>query len=225
MGRSGVDDAKQRESGPDPRSIIPLSDPATMQPSFCATPGQPPAATLQVVINSVLSIAGSCMGAAAVARVLFGKLEMEIMLNATLAGGVAIGTSSDLVVSAWVAMLVGFLGGAFSAVCFQKLGPFLAQKINLQDTCGVNSLHGLPGIMGVLVSTVVIATSSGSGFPDDYFPVVADGGSLGGQVPQPWPTYVGLPCQCVFCHVCQRPPCTTTQLQVLAAGNWWPSVP
>lgn len=58
------------------------------------------------------------MGAAFTARALFGKLEMEIMLNATLAGGVAIGSASDIIVTPWGSMLIGWAGGVLSAVGF-----------------------------------------------------------------------------------------------------------
>lgn len=135
----------------------------------------------RVVINTVLAISGSCIASACVARVLFGKLEMEIMLNATLAGGVAIGSASDLIVTPWAAMFVGFLGGVLSSIGFQKIGPFLADTINMQDTCGVNSLHGMPGIFGAIVSAIVIAGISDKGFPSDYFPVIAGGGSAADQ--------------------------------------------
>lgn len=117
-----------------------------------------------------MAISGSCIGAAAVSRVLFAKLEMEIMLNATLAGGVAIGTASDIIVAPWGAMMIGFAGGIFSAVGFKKIGPWLSEKINLQDTCGVNSLHGMPGILGAVVSIIALPMVGGKGFPAGYFP-------------------------------------------------------
>jgi len=43
---------------------------------------------------------------------------MELMLNATLAGGVAIGSASDVIVAPWAAMLIGFVGGVLSALGF-----------------------------------------------------------------------------------------------------------
>ena len=46
---------------------------------------------------------------------MFGKLEMEMMLQATLAGGVAIGASADLITVPWGAMLLGFVTGIISA--------------------------------------------------------------------------------------------------------------
>ena len=116
-----------------------------------------------------MAMCGGTMGATSVSKIMFGKLEMEIMLNAALGGGVGIGTSSDIIVSPYAAVLIGFFGGALSAWSFKKLGPFLQDKMNLQDTCGVHSLHGLPGIYGGSVSMVAIALSSGKGF-DDYFP-------------------------------------------------------
>lgn len=85
----------------------------------------------RTVINTVLAITGSAMGAACVARIYMGKLEMEIMLNATLAGGVAVGSSADLLVNPGVALLVGMLGGLLSAVGFKTIGPWLSDKIGL----------------------------------------------------------------------------------------------
>lgn len=48
----------------------------------------------------------------------FGKLDMEVILNATLAGGVSVGSSSDLVVTGAIAMLIGVFAGAISACGF-----------------------------------------------------------------------------------------------------------
>jgi ammonium transporter Rh len=52
----------------------------------------------------------------------FGKLDMEVVLNATLAGGVSVGSSSDLVVTGAIAMAIGTLAGIVSAVGFLWLG-------------------------------------------------------------------------------------------------------
>lgn len=102
---------------------------------------------------------------------------MEVMLNATLAGGVAIGSSADLAASPGVALGIGLLGGILSAVGFLTIGPYLLESIGLHDTCGVNSLHGMPGVFAALISMVVIARMEGNDFPDDYLEIVRDGGS------------------------------------------------
>jgi ammonium transporter Rh len=54
-----------------------------------------------------------------------GKLEMEIVLNASLAGGVALGSSADIIVQPFGAMLVGFISGAISSFGFAYLSHFL----------------------------------------------------------------------------------------------------
>lgn len=133
----------------------------------------------RVFVNTNLSIAAGCMGAALTARLFYNKLEMTIIMNATLAGGVAIGTCSDIITSPAGAMWVGFAAGIFSAVSFNNIGPFLADKINLQDTCGVLSLHGLPGLIGGIASLFAIAATAHN-FDKAYYPVTASGGSISG---------------------------------------------
>jgi len=54
------------------------------------------------------------------------------------------------------AMLAGFAGGLVSCVGYSKLMPLLV-KINVHDTCGVNNLHGMPGILGAVVGIIVTA--------------------------------------------------------------------
>jgi len=111
----------------------------------------------RVFCNTNLSIAAGCIGAAFTARLFYNKLEMTIIMNATLAGGVAIGTCSDIITTPGGAMWLGFLAGVLSAVGFEKIGPYLEGKINLQDTCGVGSLHGMPGLLGGIASIIAVA--------------------------------------------------------------------
>lgn len=91
-----------------------------------------------------------------------GKFEMEEVLNATLAGGVIIGTSCDMVAHIWVAMVIGFFGGVVSTLGFRFLTPFLASKLKLHDTCGVLNLHGIPGILAGLLGALIAAVSPSS---------------------------------------------------------------
>merc|ERR1711981_1405043 len=66
----------------------------------------------RVIVNTVLALTSSCMGAFITSAMFHdGKFGMEEVLNATLAGGVIIGSSSDLVVDAVFAILIGFVGG------------------------------------------------------------------------------------------------------------------
>ena len=116
----------------------------------------------RVIVNTVMAISASCITACAVSRLFCQRLEMEVVLNATLAGGVSVGSSSDLVVTAGTAMAIGAFAGIVSAVGFLKLSAFLREKINLHDTCGVHNLHGLPGVIGGIIGAISASLSDGS---------------------------------------------------------------
>jgi len=85
---------------------------------------------------------------------------MEDIQNATLAGGVAVGSSSDLVISAWGAILIGCIAGAVSCVGFVRIKEWVYLNLGLHDTCGVNYLHGLPGIIGCIAGAISCASAS-----------------------------------------------------------------
>lgn len=65
-----------------------------------------------------MAISGSALGAAFTARTFMGKLEMELILNSTLAGGVAIGSTCDMIATPWMALMIGYCGGVLSAIGF-----------------------------------------------------------------------------------------------------------
>lgn len=116
----------------------------------------------RVVINTVISLAASC-STAFLASCLFRKhrkFDMVDIQNATLAGGVAVGSSADLVIQPWGAALIGSIAGVVSTFGYVYLSPFFERKFSLHDTCGVQNLHGIPGIMGGLAG-VISAASAG----------------------------------------------------------------
>lgn len=86
---------------------------------------------------------------------------MEDVLNATLAGGVIIGGSADLVLNPAIALIIGSIGGLVSTFCFNKLTPALARKGIYYDTCGVINLHGIPGFLGGIINAIITATLEG----------------------------------------------------------------
>lgn len=86
-----------------------------------------------------------------------GKFHMEDVLNATLAGGVMIGSAANIVQYPFSAFIVGVVGGAVSTFGFQHLSGFLQRKIKLYDTAGIHNLHGLPGVLGGLASAIYAA--------------------------------------------------------------------
>lgn len=82
---------------------------------------------------------------------------MEVVLNATLAGGVAIGSASDLVTNGGAAIAIGGFAGIVSAWGFMKLSPWLLEKVGLHDTCGVHNLHGMPGVIGGILGAIFVS--------------------------------------------------------------------
>jgi len=70
----------------------------------------------RVVINTTLALTGSGLSAFIFSMLLRKKFCMEDIQNATLAGGVAIGSSSDLVIKPYAAIIVGFIAGAISTI-------------------------------------------------------------------------------------------------------------
>lgn len=120
----------------------------------------------RVVINTVLALTGSCLSAfVASAWLREGKkFDMVDIQNATLAGGVAVGSASDLVIGPYGGMLTGIIGGLLSVVGYTYIQPFLSSKLGLHDTCGVHNLHGMPGIVGGLGGTISAATAGSKAY-------------------------------------------------------------
>ncbi len=90
------------------------------------------------------------------------KLSIESIQNATLAGGVAVGGSSDLVIGPGGAILLGAIAGTISTVGFAKLSDILKRTIGLDDSCGVHNLHGMPGVLGAIAGIISCAVVSDS---------------------------------------------------------------
>jgi len=123
---------------------------------------------MRAVINTYISLTASVIASIIVSRITKGrKLEMEIVLNASLAGGVAMGSNADIIAKSYGAMLAGFIVGCVSSFGYAILGPYLTKKINLHDTCGVHNLHGMPGVIAGIISAIVISRG-GENFGDNY---------------------------------------------------------
>lgn len=118
-------------------------------------------------INTYLSMACSVTASIVISKLVHGgKLNMEIVLNASISGGVGIGSAADIIVSPCGAMIIGFTTGCISALCFAYFSSFVKKNLFLHDTCGVLNLHGIPGVIGALISSI-IAYRTGTTFGDN----------------------------------------------------------
>jgi ammonium transporter Rh len=135
---------------------------------------------MRVICNTVLALTASCIAAFATSSHFHkGKFNMEDVLNATLAGGVIIGTTADMMIAPWQPIFVGFLGGMVSSMGFNGAFGF-----TFHDTCGVNNLHGIPGILGGIagvVMTMVIDDPAAASIFWAMDPVNDDGREKGTQ--------------------------------------------
>ena len=52
------------------------------------------------------------------------------------------------------AVIIGTLAGAVSTLGYQFVTDLLHEKLRIHDTCGVNNLHGMPGILGAVFSMI-----------------------------------------------------------------------
>ncbi|TDG15303.1 ammonium transporter [Seongchinamella unica] len=108
-----------------------------------------------VFMNTNAAAAGGLITALIVAKIMFGKADLTMALNGALAGLVAI-TAEPSTPSALQATLFGGLGGilvVFSIVFMDKL--------KIDDPVGAISVHGVVGLLGLLLVPV---TNDGSSF-------------------------------------------------------------
>nr|XP_009858225.1 rh type C glycoprotein isoform X1 [Ciona intestinalis]XP_009858226.1 rh type C glycoprotein isoform X2 [Ciona intestinalis] len=124
----------------------------------------------RAVINTVLSLSACTVVTFALSAVTDkkNKLDMVHIQNATLAGGVAMGASADLIVQPFGALLIGSVAALVSTLGFKYLQPILQRNIKLHDTCGVHNLHGMPGILGVVASAIAAAIATQETYKDSY---------------------------------------------------------
>jgi len=120
----------------------------------------------RVVINTVLSLTNSCISAFIASKLVHKKFDMVDIQNASLAGGVAIGSSADLVIGPYAALIVGSISGIISVYGYKYISPFLERNFGLHDTCGVHNLHGIPGLIGGTVGAISASLASDTVYGD-----------------------------------------------------------
>lgn len=97
-----------------------------------------------VFVNTNLAASAGLLAALVVARLMFGKADLTMILNGALAGLVAI-TAEPTTPTAVQACLVGAVGGVL--VVFSIL---LLDKLRIDDPVGAISVHGAGGLWGLL---------------------------------------------------------------------------
>ncbi|MEK9926800.1 MAG: ammonium transporter, partial [Halieaceae bacterium] len=112
-----------------------------------------------VFMNTNAAAAGGCLAALLTAKVLFGKADLTMALNGCLAGLVAITAGPDTP-TALLATVFGALGGVLVVFSITTL-----DKMKIDDPVGAISVHGVVGLLGLIL-----------------VPVTNDGASFSGQL-------------------------------------------
>ena len=126
-------------------------------PSFNSALAKVPGSQqMRAIINTYLSLSCSVIAAVIVSRITKRRLlDMEIILNASLAGGVVMGCNAVLIILPFGAMLAGFIVGCVTSFGYAYLTPLLRDKFNIHDTCGIHNLYAIPGIIAGIISAIV----------------------------------------------------------------------
>ncbi|XP_039756979.1 ammonium transporter Rh type B isoform X2 [Pararge aegeria] len=134
----------------------------------------------RAVINTYLALASATVTTFVMSSVVskhHGKLDMVHIQNSTLAGGVAVGSVCNMHIMPGGAVAIGIGAGLLSVLGYRFLTPLLT-KWGIRDTCGVNNLHGMPGIYSGLLSVLFAALATSDEYGSDLGAVF---GAMGGD--------------------------------------------
>ena len=114
-------------------------------------------AVAMVFLNTNAAAAGGAIAALITARLIFGRADLTMLLNGVLAGLVTI-TAEPLTPTPLLATVFGMVAGVL--VVFSILA---LDKIKLDDPVGAISVHGVCGLLGLMLVPVTNADASFGG--------------------------------------------------------------
>ncbi|KAM6947292.1 rh50-like protein [Lycodopsis pacificus] len=116
----------------------------------------------RAILHTFLGLSSSTITAFALSAVFNkrGKLTMADIQNVTLAGGVTVGASVDMMISPVAAYALGIMGCTACFFGYRYLTPFMARHMRIQDQCGIHNLHGLTGLISSTagICAILLAT-------------------------------------------------------------------
>jgi len=110
-----------------------------------------------VFMNTNAAAAGGLIAAMILARIMFGKADLTMALNGALAGLVAI-TAEPSTPTPLLATLFGAMGGLLVVLSIVTM-----DKLKIDDPVGAISVHGVVGLLGLLLVPVTNDSASFSG--------------------------------------------------------------
>ncbi|SUD91889.1 ammonium transporter [Psychrobacter phenylpyruvicus] len=107
-----------------------------------------------VFLNTNAAAAGGAIGALLLARIIFGKADLTMLLNGALAGLVAITAGPDTP-TPLLATIFGLIAGVIVVLSILAL-----DKIKIDDPVGAISVHGVCGLFGLLIVPITNAETT-----------------------------------------------------------------
>ncbi|WP_131669383.1 ammonium transporter [Psychrobacter pygoscelis] len=98
-----------------------------------------------VFLNTNAAAAGGAIGALILARLIFGRADLTMLLNGALAGLVAI-TAEPLTPTPLLATIFGMIAGIIVVMSILAI-----DKLKIDDPVGAISVHGVVGLFGLLI--------------------------------------------------------------------------
>lgn len=114
-------------------------------------------AVAMVFLNTNAAAAGGVIAALIVAKMMFGKADLTMILNGALAGLVAITAGPDTP-TPLMATIIGAVGGALVVLSIVAM-----DKFQIDDPVGAISVHGVVGLWGLLAVPLTNADASFTG--------------------------------------------------------------
>ena len=110
-----------------------------------------------VFMNTNAAAAGGAIGALILARIIFGKADLTMLLNGALAGLVTITAGPDTP-TPLLATIFGMIGGMIVVVSIITL-----DKAKIDDPVGAISVHGVVGLFGLMIVPITNSDAAFSG--------------------------------------------------------------
>ena len=88
-------------------------------------------------MNTLISITASVLSSSFISLLYDNKFDMMVVLNATLAGGVAIGTACEFLTQPYLPFVIGLFAGVISAIGFKSMNKLVQSEYKLHDTRGI----------------------------------------------------------------------------------------
>lgn len=129
----------------------------------------------RAILHTFIGLSASTLTAFALSAMLNknGKFTMADVQNVTLAGGVTVGASVDMMISPAAAYVLGMLGCIACMLGYKYLSPFLARRLKIQDQCGIHNLHGLTGLISSAAGICAILMATEEVYGPSFYEIFA----------------------------------------------------